>query len=35
MHLIDLPSGERVGIRDDLVFPAASTYKIPVAMYIL
>ncbi|MGE5672803.1 MAG: serine hydrolase [Mycobacterium leprae] len=34
-YIIDLVSGRGVGINQDQPFPAASTFKLPMAMYIL
>jgi beta-lactamase class A len=35
IYVVDLNSGKGMGINGDLVFPAASTFKLPMALYIL
>jgi len=35
MAVVDLTTGEEMGIQPGRVFPAASTYKLPLAMYVL
>lgn len=35
VHVIDLNSGRSTGVNADLVFPTASTFKLPLAMFIL
>jgi beta-lactamase class A len=35
VYVIDIATGTGVGINADMVFPAASTFKLPMAMYLL
>jgi beta-lactamase class A len=35
VYVIDLTSGKALGINSDKVFPAASTFKLPMSLYIL
>lgn len=32
VHLVDLTSGDRFGVRDDMVFPQASAIKVPILL---
>lgn len=35
LYVIDLASGQGVGVNEEMAFPAASTFKVPAAMYVL
>ncbi|MDB4893908.1 MAG: putative beta-lactamase [Firmicutes bacterium] len=35
VYVIDIASGKGVGVNSDMAFPAASTFKLPMAMYVL